>query len=48
MAKVLTIEDDELIAREIVRTLTASGLTVEVAHTGREGLWKVMGATTMW
>ncbi|MGV2289820.1 response regulator transcription factor [Trinickia sp. YCB016] len=42
MAKVLTIEDDELIARDVVRTLTASGLTVDVAHTGREGLAKVM------
>jgi two-component system OmpR family response regulator len=43
MAKVLTIEDDELIARDVARTLTASGLTVDVAHTGREGLAKVMG-----
>jgi two-component system, OmpR family, response regulator len=43
MAKVLTIEDDELIARDVVRTLTESGLTVDVAHTGREGLAKVMG-----
>jgi DNA-binding response OmpR family regulator len=43
MATVLTIEHDELIARDVVRTLTASGLTVDVAHTGREGLVKVMG-----
>ncbi|WP_207001801.1 response regulator transcription factor [Trinickia mobilis] len=43
MAKVLTIEDDELITRDVVCTLTASGLTVDVAHTGREGLAKVMG-----
>jgi two-component system, OmpR family, response regulator len=42
MAKVLTIEEDELIARDVVRTLTANGLTVDVAHTGREGLAKVM------
>jgi ActR/RegA family two-component response regulator len=41
MAKVLTIEDDELIARDVVRTLTASGLTVDVAHTGCEGLAKL-------
>jgi two-component system OmpR family response regulator len=43
MAKVLTIDDDELIARDVVRTLSASGLTVDIAHTGREGLAKVMG-----
>jgi two-component system OmpR family response regulator len=43
MANVLMIEDDELIARDVVRTLTASGLTVDVARTGREGLAKVMG-----
>ncbi|HLX00910.1 MAG TPA: response regulator transcription factor [Trinickia sp.] len=43
MAKVLTIEDDERIARDVVRTLTASGLTVDVARTGREGLAKAMG-----
>jgi two-component system, OmpR family, response regulator len=43
MAKVLTIDDDELITRDVVRTLTASGLTVDVARTGREGLAKVMG-----
>lgn len=43
MAKVLTIEGDELIARDVVGTLTASGLTVDVARTGREGLAKVMG-----
>jgi two-component system, OmpR family, response regulator len=43
MARVLTIDGDELTARDVVRTLTASGLTVEVALTGREGLAKVMG-----
>ena len=43
MAKVLTIEDDERIARDVVRTLTESGLTVDVVHTGREGLTKAMG-----
>jgi two-component system OmpR family response regulator len=43
MARVLTIDDDELTARDVVCKLTASGLTVDVAHTGREGLTKVMG-----
>ncbi|PQV44983.1 response regulator transcription factor [Paraburkholderia sp. BL21I4N1] len=42
MPKILTIEDDELIAHDIVRTLTASGFSVEVARTGREGMAKVM------
>jgi len=45
MAKVLTIEYSELVARDIARTLIASGLTVDVAHTGREGLAKVMGGS---
>jgi two-component system, OmpR family, response regulator len=43
MTRVLTIDSDERVAREVVRTLTASGLTVDVAHTGREGLAKAMG-----
>lgn len=42
MPKILTIEDDELIAHDIVRTLTASGFAVDVARTGREGMAKVM------
>jgi two-component system OmpR family response regulator len=42
MPKILTIEDDELIAGDIVRTLSASGFSVDVARTGREGMAKVM------
>jgi two-component system OmpR family response regulator len=42
MPKILSIEDDELIAGDIVRTLTSSGFSVEVARTGREGMAKVM------
>jgi two-component system, OmpR family, response regulator len=42
MPKILTIEDDELIAHDIVRTLSASGFAVDVARTGREGMAKVM------
>ncbi|WP_434109356.1 response regulator transcription factor [Paraburkholderia caffeinilytica] len=42
MPRILTIEDDELIAHDIVRTLTASGFSVDVARTGREGMAKVM------
>jgi two-component system OmpR family response regulator len=42
MPKILTIEDDQLIADDIVRTLTASGFSVDVARTGREGMAKVM------
>ncbi len=42
MPRILTIEDDELIARDIVRTLSASGFSVDVARTGREGMAKAM------
>ncbi|CAB3750067.1 response regulator transcription factor [Paraburkholderia humisilvae] len=42
MARILTIEDDEWIAGEIVRALSATGLAVDVARTGREGLVKAM------
>ena len=42
MPKILTIEDDELIAHDIVRTLSASGFCVDVARTGREGMAKAM------
>ena len=45
MAKILTIEHSEPVAREIARALIASGLTVDVALTGREGLAKVMGGS---
>jgi two-component system OmpR family response regulator len=42
MPKILTIEDDESIARSITRTLAASGFAVDVACTGREGMAKAM------
>src|ERR1700732_2252477 len=42
MTKILTIEDDEFISQEIVHTFTADGFIVDVAHTGREGMAKVM------
>ncbi len=42
MPRILTIEDDELVAADIVRALTASGFTVDVARTGREGMVKAM------
>jgi two-component system OmpR family response regulator len=45
MTKVLTIEYNELTARDISRALLANGLTVDVAHTGREGLTKVMAGS---
>lgn len=42
MSKILTIEDDALIADSIARQLRAEGHTVDVARTGREGIAKVM------
>ncbi|ASV99827.1 response regulator transcription factor [Paraburkholderia aromaticivorans] len=42
MPRILTIEDDELIAHDIVRTLSVSGFSVDVARTGREGMAKAM------
>jgi two-component system OmpR family response regulator len=42
MAKILTIEEDEAVANDIVRTLSASGFSVDVARTGREGMAKAM------
>jgi DNA-binding response OmpR family regulator len=42
MPKILTIEDDELVVSDIVRALTASGFTVDVARTGRDGMAKAM------
>ncbi|MDE1182465.1 response regulator transcription factor [Paraburkholderia sp.] len=42
MAKILTIEDDELISGDIVRTLKTRGFAVDVARTGRDGMAKVM------
>lgn len=42
MPRILTIEDDELIAHDIVRTLSVSGFSVDIARTGREGMAKAM------
>jgi two-component system OmpR family response regulator len=42
MPKILTIEDDESFALNITRTLVASGFSVDVACTGREGMAKAM------
>jgi DNA-binding response OmpR family regulator len=42
MAKILTIEDDELVIEDLVRTLIASGFNVDVARTGRDGMAKAM------
>ncbi|CAB3809043.1 response regulator transcription factor [Paraburkholderia fynbosensis] len=38
MSKVLTIEDDEMTAREIVRELNSRGFTVDWVADGREGM----------
>jgi two-component system OmpR family response regulator len=42
MPKILTIEDDESLTRNITHTLAASGSMVDVACTGREGMAKAM------
>jgi two-component system OmpR family response regulator len=42
MYKVLAIEDDELLAQRVVCTLSAGGLSVEVALTGHAGVMRVM------
>ena len=42
MARILTIEDDAVTAREIVSELSASGNDVEHVADGREGLHKAM------
>ncbi|WP_118185564.1 response regulator transcription factor [Paraburkholderia phosphatilytica] len=42
MPKILTIEDDELVVKDVVRALTASGFTVDIARTGRDGMAKAM------
>jgi two-component system OmpR family response regulator len=42
MPKILTIEDDESLTRNITYTLAASGFMVDVACTGREGMAKAM------
>jgi two-component system, OmpR family, response regulator len=38
MRKVLAIEDDKLVARNVARTLNANGFIVDVARTGRKGV----------
>lgn len=38
MPKVLAIEDDELMAQEVQRALSAPGYTVQIARTGRDGI----------
>lgn len=43
MAKVLTIEDDEVTAREIIAELEQRGLEVEWVSNGRDGLVKAVG-----
>jgi two-component system OmpR family response regulator len=42
MPKVLAIEDDELMAQEVSRALSAPGYTVQVARTGRDGIAKAI------
>ncbi|WP_323119643.1 response regulator transcription factor [Burkholderia alba] len=42
MPKILTIEDDALIAHNIAHALRACGHTVDVARTGREGMARAM------
>ncbi len=43
MSKVLTIEDDEITAREIIAELEQHGIEVEWAADGRDGLVKAVG-----
>ncbi|AOJ76715.1 MULTISPECIES: response regulator transcription factor [Burkholderia] len=43
MAHVLTIEDDEITANEIVRELTSRGFTVEWVANGRDGMARALG-----
>lgn len=44
MAHVLTIEDDEITANEIVRELTSRGFTVEWVANGRDGMARALGS----
>ncbi|WP_028008346.1 response regulator transcription factor [Solimonas flava] len=44
MSKVLTIEDDEVTAREIIAELGAHGIEVDWVDNGRDGLVKAVGA----
>jgi two-component system, OmpR family, response regulator len=43
MIKVLTIEDDEITAREIIAELSSHGISVDWAANGHEGLQKASG-----
>ncbi|TPQ43026.1 DNA-binding response regulator [Burkholderia ubonensis] len=43
MAHVLTIEDDEITANEIVRELTSRSFTVEWVANGRDGMARALG-----
>lgn len=43
MPKVLIVEDDELIAQELIRALSLPGYQIDTASTGREGIAKAMG-----
>jgi two-component system, OmpR family, response regulator len=42
MPRILTIEDDELTAQEIVEELTINGYTVEAVSNGREGMGRAI------
>jgi len=42
MPRILTIEDDRLIASDIAYTMQSRGFSVDIANTGREGMAKVM------
>ncbi|MGH8447377.1 MAG: response regulator transcription factor [Solimonas sp.] len=44
MSRVLTIEDDEVTAREIIAELGAHGIEVDWIDNGRDGLVKAVGA----
>lgn len=44
MSRVLTIEDDEVTAREIIAELGAHGIQVDWVDNGRDGLVKAVGA----
>ncbi|WP_423394195.1 response regulator transcription factor [Burkholderia sp. LMG 21824] len=44
MTRILTIEDDPLIADHITRALRAAGHQVDVARTGRDGMARAMSA----
>ncbi|MFP3644011.1 response regulator transcription factor [Paraburkholderia sp. SIMBA_054] len=42
MPRILTIEDDRLIANDIAYMMQSRGFSVDIANTGREGMAKVM------